>query len=233
MFDILGKYFKGQRCHFYISPKEEVDRHEVVVLVHGLVRRSYNMYPMGKYLCKHGFTVYVYDYKTSTKAMAAHGDDLREYLRKLIAGNPDKMVNIVTHSMGGILTRYALGESNGTTPLDISRIKRIVMLAPPHGGSKVARHFVKYAPFTGKWFKPLPELSDAPDAVVHSVPLCKGPEIGIIAAKYDREVALKDTYLEGMKEHFIIKADHSFMVYMKSAHQASLRFLTSGTFASD
>jgi len=232
MFDILGKYLKGEKCHFYMYPKAENDRHEVVILIHGLIRRSYNMYPMGKYLCKHGFTVYVYDYKTSTKDMAAHGDDLYDYLRKVIAENPsDVPIDIVTHSMGGILTRYALAKNDKTPVLDISRIKRIVMLAPPHGGSKIARLLTKYAPFTGKMFKPLPELSDAPDSVIHSVPLFEGPEIGIVAAKYDREVALKDTYLSGMKEHFIIKSEHSFMVYLKSVHKAVLRFLTTGTFS--
>lgn len=230
MLELLGKYFRGDKCHFYIYPKSEVDRKEIVVLVHGLVRRSYNMYPMGKYLCKKGFAVYVYDYKSSIKIMTEHGDDLREYLCKIIADNPDKSLNIVTHSMGGILIRYALGENNGVGALDISRIKRVIMLAPPNGGSKIARRFVKYAPITGRWFKTLGELSDAPDSVIHSVPFFKGPEIGIVAAKYDREVALKDTYLEGSKEHYIIKAEHSFMVYMKSTHEAVLRFLTTGTF---
>lgn len=230
MLDILVKYLKGQRCHFYIYPKPELDRHEIVILVHGLIRRSYNMYPMAKFLCKKGFTAYVYDYKTSIKEMSGHGDDLRDYLRKVFSENPDVPINIVTHSMGGILIRYALGENNETEKLDILRIKRIVMLAPPHGGSKIARRIVKYFPITAKWFKTLPELSDAPDSVIHTVPFFEGPEIGIVAAKYDREVALKDTYLAGMKEHHIIKAEHSFMVYMKSTQEAVLRFLTTGTF---
>lgn len=230
MLDILGKYLKGKRCHFYIYPKPEDDRNEVVVLIHGLIRRSYNMYPMGTFLCKNGFTVYVYDYKTSVKDIAAHGDDLREYLCKVIAENHGVPINIVTHSMGGILTRYALGETGKIPIVDISRIKRIVMLAPPHGGSKIARLFVKYLPFTAKWLKPLSELSDAPDSNIHAVPLFEGPEVGIVAAKYDSEVAIKDTFLIGMKEHFIIKAEHSFMVYMKSVHEAVLRFLTAGTF---
>ena len=173
-------------------------------------------------MCENGFTVYVYDYKTSTKRIAAHGADFREYLRKVINENPKLPVNIVTHSMGGILTRYALSEGGETPTLDISRIKRVIMLAPPHGGSKVARFFVKYLPFSGKWLKPLSELSDAPDAEVHAAPLFEGPETGIVAGKYDREVAIKDTYFPGMKEHFILKAEHSFMVYMKSTHEAVL-----------
>ncbi len=234
MFGILGKYISGKKCYFYMHPKAGNSRHEVVVMVHGLIRRSYNMYPMGKYLCKHGFTVYVYDYKTSVKKISAHGNDLRNYLCKVIDENPDTPVNIVTHSMGGILTRYALAENaesgNETAALDISRIKRIVMLAPPHGGSNVARFLTKHLPVTGKWLKPLPELSSAADSPVHSAPLIDGPEIGIIAAKYDKEVAIKDTYFPGMKEHFILRSEHSFMVYLVSVRKAVLRFLTTGTF---
>ena len=63
--------------------------------------------------------------------------------------------------------------------------------------------------------------------------LFEGPEVGVIAAKYDKEVLLKDTYFQGMKEHCIIKSEHSFMVYLKSAHEAVLRFLTIGTFKTD
>ncbi|MFA6715874.1 MAG: alpha/beta fold hydrolase [Victivallales bacterium] len=230
MLDILFKYLRGKKCHLQISPKPKNDRNEIVILVHGLIRRSVAMSPMGRFLSRNGFTVYIYDYKTAIKGIASHGDDLREYLRLIIDENRDMSINLVTHSMGGILTRYALGEDNGTPPLDISRIKKIVMLAPPHGGSKVARRFVKYLPFTGRLLKPLPELSNAPDSVIHSAPLIEGPEIGIIAGKYDQEVAIKDTRLPGMKEHYIMRSEHSLMIYMRSIHKAILRFLTTGKF---
>jgi pimeloyl-ACP methyl ester carboxylesterase len=230
MFNIFAKYLRGGKCHFHIPPKAKNDRREIVVLIHGLIRRSIAMKPMGRFLSRNGFTVHIYDYKTTIKGMASHGDDLREYLRAVIDENPGMPVNLVTHSMGGILTRYALGEDNGTPPLDISRIKRIVMLAPPHGGSKVARRFVKYLPFTGRLLKPLPELSDAPDSIIHSAPLIEGPEIGIVAGKYDREVAIKDTHLPGMKEHYVMVSGHALMIYMRSIQKAVLRFLITGKF---
>jgi esterase/lipase len=216
-----------------MKPTPETDRHEIAVLVHGLIRRSFDLYIMGKFLCKNGFTVYVYDYKTSEKTMAAQGVDLRSYLAKIMREYPENVkINIVTHSMGGILTRYALTPVKDKNEFDISRIRRIVMIAPPHGGSNVARFFVKYLPFTGRWLKPLSELSNASDSVIHSVPhIAKGPEIGIIAAKYDREVAFKDTYLPEMKERCVIRAEHSFVVYLKSAHKTVLRFLKEGTFS--
>ncbi|MDD5698686.1 MAG: alpha/beta fold hydrolase [Victivallaceae bacterium] len=232
MLGLLEKYFRGKRCHFYLSPSPENDRHEIVVLIHGLIRRSYAMYPLGKYLCRHGFAVYIYDYQTSTKSISAHGDDLRRYLTKIMAENPELPLNIVTHSMGGILTRYALAENDGAEnpALAAGRVKRIVMLAPPHRGSGVARRLAKHLPIIGKWLKPLAELSNGQESAIHSVPFITGPEIGIIAAKYDQQVALEATYLPGMKEHCVMKAEHCFMVYLKRIHAAVLRFLTTGTF---
>jgi alpha-beta hydrolase superfamily lysophospholipase len=233
MLGVLGKYLKGRKCHFYMSPDKANDRRETVVLVHGLIRRSYNMLPMGRFLRKNGFTIYVYDYKTSTRNIAGHGKDLRNYLQKIMAETPDDVpLNIVTHSMGGILTRYALGtdKEDSKNPPITPRVKRIVMLAPPHGGSNIARLITKYLPFSRKLLKPLPELSNSKDSVIHSVPQISGPEIGIVAGKYDSEVAQKDTYLEGMKEHIVIKSEHSFMVYLKSTRKTVLQFLTTGSF---
>ena len=236
MLGLICRYFKGQKCHLYMQPSKENDRHEIVVLVHGLIRRSYNMGYMGKFLRRHGYTIYVYDYKTSVKGMDGHGKDFRDYLRKILKENsPDVPVNIVTHSMGGILTRFALGADERvdalSKPLDIKRFKRIVMLAPPHHGSKMARFFTKYLPFSARWLKPLSELSDAEDSMIHSVPLVpEGPEIGIVAGKYDSEVAYEYTYLEGMKERCTLKSEHSFMVYLAHVHLAVLRFLENGSF---
>ena len=234
MLDTMCQYLRGRKCHFFIQPHPQNNRNEIAVLVHGLIRRSFDLYVMGKFLAKNGYTVYVYDYKTSEKTMADQGKDLHSYLAKIMVEYPkDVKINIVTHSMGGILTRYALDPvSNNEKDFDISRIKRIVMIAPPHGGSSMARFFVKYLPFSARWLKPLAELSNATDSVIHTVPHIKeGPEIGIVALKYDNAVAFKDTYLPGMKERCVIKAEHTFVVYMKHAHRTVLRFLTEGTFS--
>jgi alpha-beta hydrolase superfamily lysophospholipase len=233
----LTEYFKGNLCHLYLSPAPGVeDRREIVVLVHGLLRRSYAFYSLGRKLSRLGYTVCVYDYRTTRKLMPEHGVDLKKYLERIAVDHPDMKINMVTHSMGGILTRLALGHlmDPGTTPddeiLSRDRFNRIVMLAPPHHGSDLAKRLMKYLPALGKLIKPLPGLSSAPEAAVHQFPVPKGLEIGIIAGRFDSEVALPYTYLPGANAHIVIKSEHSFMMYMPAAIRAVISFLATGHF---
>ncbi|MFA7232348.1 MAG: alpha/beta hydrolase, partial [Victivallaceae bacterium] len=106
MLSVFMKYLRGEKCHFFMTPDQKNDRHEIVVLVHGLIRRSLNLYVMGKYLRKAGYTVYIYDYQTTVKSITGHGKDFKQYLEKIAEENPSEIpINLVTHSMGGIITR--------------------------------------------------------------------------------------------------------------------------------
>jgi alpha-beta hydrolase superfamily lysophospholipase len=235
MFDALINYFKGNRCHFYMTPSGK-DRNEAVVLVHGLIRRSLDLYVLGKYLRNHGYTVYVYDYKTTIKGIDEHGAELKKYLEKVVNEIPSSMkLNIVTHSMGGIITRIALKHLAGTfipdgEILTRKKIKRIVMLAPPNSGSDAAKHVIKYLPFTKDWLKPLPELSSAPDSPIHAVPEPQGLDIGIIAGRFDLQVARKYTPLHGQRNHTVMPSEHSLIMYMPHVKKAVLHYLEHGTF---
>lgn len=235
MLDAVIKYVTGRKCHFYMSPAGE-DKNEIVVLVHGLIRRSLSFYCMGKYLRRHGYHIYVYDYQTSLHGVARHGQDFKAYLEKIVRENPGRKINIVTHSMGGIITREALGHlAEGTELpkyelLTKDRFKRIVMLAPPNYGSDVAKRVVKYLPFSKSLLKPLEELSSAPDSYIHKVPVPQGIELGIIAGKFDRKVRREYTRLPGAGHHIVLNSEHSCIMYMPKVKRAVLHFLETGTF---
>lgn len=67
-------------------------------------------------------------------ALAAH-------VAQLVVALPgDAPLHFITHSLGGILLRVAV--ANGQLPLH--RIGRVVMLAPPNGGSQVADGFTRW-----------------------------------------------------------------------------------------
>ena len=192
MFSTIVKYLRGQKCNFYFSPLGE-DKNEVVVMVHGLIRRSINFYRLGRVLQKYGYHVYLYDYQTSRHSVAEHGQHFKAYLEKIVAEHPDKQLNIVTHSMGGILTREALahlaqGKNEADEILLRQCFKRIIMIAPPNLGSDIARRCCKYLPFTANWLKPLADLSSSPGAYIHQVPIPTGLDIGIIIGRFDNEV---------------------------------------------
>ncbi|MCP3965517.1 MAG: alpha/beta fold hydrolase [Lentisphaerae bacterium] len=232
MLDLLTKYAAGKKCHFYFTPDSKKDCKEAVVLVHGLMRRSSNMYGLGKWLANQGYRVYVYDYQTSQDGIAGHGQKLRKYLKKVCSELPEEMpLHMVTHSMGGIITRYALAKSQDDDLFDSGRINRIVMLGPPHGGSDLARFAAKYLPFTVKMFQPIAELSSEAKAAVHDSPVIEGPEVGVVAGKYDLQVSVKYTFMPGIKDHIVLKSEHSLMMKMPHVRDACLEFLQKGKFS--
>ena len=228
---LLSRLMSGK---YYMTPLPGAGN-EIVVMVHGLIRRGMNMYHLGRKINKAGYAVYVYDYATTIKGIAAHGRDFRAYLEKIARENPDSPINIVTHSMGGIITREALAAIASTSQRDadalpLSRFKRVVMLAPPNHGSDAARRAVKLLPFTRRLIKPLPELSSHPDAYIHQVPVPQNVEIGIIAGRFDFEVSRKYTFLYGAVDHTVINSDHSFIMYMPKAAALCIKFLKDGRF---
>ena len=236
MFRVFKDFFAGRKCNFYLPPAPEKDRNEIVVLIHGLIHRSFYLYSLGKFFRNAGFSVYIYDYKTASKTISHHAGDFKLFLEKIVRESPPEVkISIVTHSLGGIVTREALGhlapgnDWSGET-LTPDRIKRIVMLAPPNLGSYAAKILLKILPISGSLLKPLPELSSEASAYVHSVPVPDGIEIGIIAGKYDLEVAICLTKLANQKDHIILVSEHTFMMFMPSVRRAALRFIETGSF---
>lgn len=209
------------------APKHN-DKNEIVVLVHGLFLRCLNMFTIGRFLNRHGYEIYIYDYFSTRKQIFHHGVDLKNYLMRIFKMHPEKKVNIVTHSLGGIITREAVASLQREN--EAEKIHRIVMLAPPNKGSDVAKNVVKSLPFS-KWIaKPLPELSSSEEAYVHKVPKPEGIEIGIIAGKYDEKVNLEYTHLEVQKDHIVVPSRHSFIMFKKEVKQKTLAFLENGKF---
>ena len=220
---------------YYFSPPLVNGNDEIVVLVHGLVRRGINMLYMARKLNRAGYAVYVYDYATTRKGIAAHGRDFRRYLERVALDNPGRKIHLVSHSMGGILIREALGhlavDAETTNPLlDAKLFGRVVMLAPPNHGSDAARHAVKLLPLTRKLIKPLAELSSGQEAYIHRVPVPEFLDVGIVAGRFDMEVSEKYTRLYNMKDFTVINSEHSFMMYMPEAVRVVLKYLRDGSF---
>jgi hypothetical protein len=104
------------------------------------------------------------------------------------------------------------------------------LLAPPNLGSYAAKILLKILPISGSLLKPLSELSSEASAYVHSVPVPDGIEIGVIAGKYDFEVAICLTKLANQKDHIILVSGHSLMMFIPSVRRAALRFIETGSF---
>ena len=204
-------------------------RGEVAVLVHGLLHNSAVMYSFAEFLAKNGYTVEVYDYRTTRADYPEHAARYKEYLRGIFRKYPETPVSIITHSMGGIITRIALADGN--EPLDAGQVKCVVMLAPPNRGSAYARELMARIPrLSGALCKPLRNLCDDPQSLIHTLPWPSGVKVGVIAGIYDRRVALPSTPYPGQADYLELPCGHSFMMYNKEIHKQALNFLEQGFF---
>lgn len=112
-----------------------------ILLVHGLGRTPLSMWGLARALQQAGHTTELFGYATIFQSFDDIANRLRDRLRDLAAPGP---YGIVTHSMGGILTRAALANALFPQP------HHVVMLAPPNTSPRAARIANRFAPF--RWF---------------------------------------------------------------------------------
>jgi hypothetical protein len=133
------------------------DGSELVVCIHGLARTRHCWWPL-RYRLRHaGYRTAAWTYPLR-RPIEALGRDCRDRLTGYAEDPAVRRIHVVTHSLGGIILRYAL--TLGVP----ARLGRIIQLAPPNRGSAWAR---RLGPWLG-WLAPaLPQLSDAPDSFVN------------------------------------------------------------------
>lgn len=98
-----------------------------VVLVHGYLANRSTLFPVAAWLRLCGVKqVLTYNYRSSRGVeQAAHG--LRDFLRRRVRGG---RVDLVCHSLGGLVARVYLQELGGAR-----RVDRCVTLGTPHRGT--------------------------------------------------------------------------------------------------
>lgn len=105
-----------------------------VMLVHGYGANSASMMFLQWMLKRMGWAnVYVISYTPPTANARGLAQQVADKAKQIMAACDSDRINIVCHSMGGVLTRYAL------INLDLDgKVDRIVTLGSPHHGSRVA-----------------------------------------------------------------------------------------------
>jgi triacylglycerol esterase/lipase EstA (alpha/beta hydrolase family) len=113
------------------------DGHNPIVLVHGLAGHPGNFMALRQYLALKGRKrVYAIDFGSaeSIDLMAAM---LRDFITAVVERNElpdDAQVDLVAHSMGGVVTRMAVED-----PATARRIACVITMASPHSGTYTAR----------------------------------------------------------------------------------------------
>ena len=192
-----------------------------LILIHGLGAHWLIMSPLARRLQGQFGRVINWSYSSLWSGIERHGQQMAEQLQRLDDDPAVERIDLITHSMGGIVARLALATH---VP---NKMGRMVMLAPPNTGSHVARSL---APVLGRLCPPLVQLSDEEQSFVASLPPLAQMEIGIIAARNDFLVAEPRTHLSTEKEHIILPGMHTSLVWRQETAEQVAAFLTSGKF---
>ena len=199
-------------------------QNDVVVLVHGLGGSRIDMWPISSRLKRLGYEVRNWGYRSLGNRVETHARRLGKELSLLDGKMSDGQLHLVTHSMGGIIARTMFAD------FEFKNLGRVVMLAPPHRGSHMAR---KLTPLVG-WLTPsLEQLSDSADSFVNQLPSNPGLPVGIIAARYDTVVRLEATHLPDESDHLIMPCLHSMLLFRRDVAAQIRHFLAEGQFDSE
>ncbi len=118
--------------------EEVVDRGEdgflPVVLVHGLGGNRGAWWPLRLFLRMNGHCrVYAFGYEEGT--VEEHARNLKRFVEDVLRATGEGQVDLIAHSLGGILSRYAI-QRLGLK----GRVRTLITMATPHQGTYAAQY---------------------------------------------------------------------------------------------
>lgn len=237
---MIGKFFSILVCNFFLTSNsvqasELKNNGDYIVILHGIARSSKHMQKLATYLQKDGFDVINLSYPSTTYTI----EDLTEIINKEISQRTteDKSIHFIGYSMGGLMVRALIHKYN------YKNLGKVVQLAPPNHGSEVADFVKNFWPYK-KIFGPAGQQLITDQSAVKHLFGEVNYELGIIAGnatidpfssaiipgENDGKVAVERTKLEGMKDHIVIRASHTFFPSNTEVQKQTLYFLKNGNF---
>lgn len=210
-----------------------------VILVHGYFKTEKDMYVLKTNLEKYGFEVYTINlpliFKTTQNILPIFEKEFKQIASDLAAG---EKINLVGHSTGGILIRQFL-----TLVEDKEKIGRVVLIAVPNQGSKLASMTKKYfKPFTDV-FRTLKSieienlsqlrLADGSDFEMAAI---AGNNNNLLLAKLlkkenDGRIRVESVKFSGLKDFIVLPYGHKDIHYQEQTARLIVNFLNYGNFS--
>jgi pimeloyl-ACP methyl ester carboxylesterase len=204
---------------------------KTVVAVHGLWMHGLAMGALRRRLQAQGFAVYTFTYPSVTASLAANAAALAAFLD----GVPGEAVDVVAHSLGGVLIRAML--ERHVPP----RLGRIVCLGSPFGGSRTAARLARLP--GGRWFigRSIADLNARGGfdewhgpaeigVIAGRVPVGVGRLLGPFPEPNDGTVAVAETQLRGAHDHIVLPVAHMALLWSGEVARHVVHFLAHGRF---
>ena len=207
-----------------------------IVLLHGLGRTRWSLWPVAREAARRGYQVHNLGYPSRRARIEELAENVGARVLRVAQDGP---VDVVTHSMGGIVLRAAV--AGGSLPREA--VRRVVMLAPPNHGSELAdrlRDFRVYRFATGPAGQQIGTNEDSVPRRLPPPPF----EVGIIAGRKstnpvfgrvlgpesDGKVTVESTQLEGMRDRVVVDRAHTFIMWAPDVLAHVFSFLETGQF---
>jgi esterase/lipase len=237
---MIRKFFSILTCNLLlvsntVQASELKNDGDYVVILHGIARSNKHMQKLATYLQENGFDVINLSYPSTTYKI----EDLTKIINKEISerATKEKRIHFIGYSMGGLMVRALIHKYN------YKNLGRVVQLAPPNQGSEVADFVKNFWPYK-KIFGPAGQQLITDQSSVKHLFGEVNYELGIIAGnatidpissaiipgENDGKVAVERTKLEGMKDHIVVSASHTFFPSNKEVCNQTLHFLKKGNF---
>ncbi len=208
---------------------------EHVILLHGIIRSPRSMIRIQKALDREGYRVHNFGYRSTRDTIETVAGLLHVEVKK-ITGKGIR-IHFVTHSLGSLVVRYYFNRYR------IAKAGRIVMIAPPNRGSRLAMNLSRWKPYRHFFGHAGREVTGAPGTIPLVIPPPKrefgviagglGFSIGInpfIAGDNDGTVGVEETKLPGMKDFVQVKGQHSLLLFQTRVIDNIIHFLKNGRF---
>ncbi|MDP6445883.1 MAG: alpha/beta fold hydrolase [Pirellulaceae bacterium] len=195
---------------------------EQVVLVHGFGAKRIWMSRMSRRLESDGYHCHSWSYFSLLGALDDHAERLCDYLVSRPHANRD--LHVVAHSMGAIIARVALLELARRS--ESRRIGRVVLLAPPNHGARLAS---VVGPVVRPICPAIHQLSISQESFVNRL---EPPtdQVGVLAARYDWLVPHSSARLGPHGPYHLLTGTHNSLLFQESSLRRVSRFLRSGSF---
>lgn len=221
----------------HIDP-DRIPDDRVIVLLHGLMRSSGSMAPVGESLQKEGIgRPIAFEYASTRQGISHHAKALRELLESL-PGSP--RIDMVAHSMGNIVLRHLIADlqREGDPKNLLQRFGGIVMLGPPNQGADIARQLGKLGLFELVTGEGGMQLGPAWEAFQHhlATPHCPFLIVAgdlqsswmvnpIVQGPSDLVVRTEEAFLEGCTDFVTVPVLHSFLMNDEAVQGKVVDFL--------
>lgn len=209
-----------------------------VILVHGYFKTEKDMYVLKSNLEEHDFEVHTTNlpliFKTTKNILPIFKRKFNQIAADLAAG---EKIDLVGHSTGGILIRQFL-----TLTKYPEKVGRIVLIATPNRGSKLAS-------LTKKYFKPFINIFKTLKSIeidnLNNLSLADGSKFemaaiagnnnNLLLAKLlkkenDGRIRVESVKFSGLKDFIVLPYGHKDIHYQEQTAALVTNFLKSGSF---